>query len=48
MNVPFEETASTPINFDAFGNRNYTVTAAGVSFRCSVDENGTIQSFSRA
>ena len=48
MNVSYEQTSASPINFDAFGFRNYSVNAGGTVFNCSVDEDDIIVSFSRA
>ena len=47
MNVAFEDTSATPINFDIFGNQNYTVEAGGVTFRCTITEDGIIETFTR-
>lgn len=47
MNVDYELTSAQPINFDAFGNRNYSVNAGGVTFRCTVNSDNTITAFSR-
>ena len=47
MRVPYEQTSANPINFDAFGTRNYSVYAGGVTFRCSVNSEDQITSFSR-
>ncbi|ARE39543.1 hypothetical protein RGUI_1402 [Rhodovulum sp. P5] len=47
MRVDFDMTSATPINFDAFGYRNYSVNAGGVNFRCSVNDEGNIVAFSR-
>ena len=48
MNVSMDTTSAQPINFDAFGNRNYNVNAGGVIFRCSVNSDDAIIAFSRA
>ena len=47
MRVPYENTSANPINFDAFGNRNYSVNAAGTTFRCSVNSDSVITAFNR-
>lgn len=48
MNVSRDSTSANPVNFDAFGNRNYNVIAGGVIFRCTVNSDDVIVSFSRA
>lgn len=47
MRVDYELTSAQPINFDAFGNRNYSVNAGGVTFRCTVNSDDIITAFSR-
>jgi hypothetical protein len=47
MSVDFDATSATPINFDAFGNKNYSVRAGGETFRCTVGKNDQITSFHR-
>lgn len=47
MRVSYEQTSANPINFDAFGNRNYSVNAGGTTFRCSVNSDDTITAFNR-
>ena len=47
MRVPYEQTSANPINFDAFGNRNYSVSAGGTTFRCSVNSDDVITGFNR-
>ena len=47
MSVPFEQTSATPINTNIFGFANYSVRAAGQTFRCTLDADGNITSFSR-
>lgn len=48
MNVSMDSTSANPVNFDAFGNRNYNVNAGGVIFRCTVNSDDVIVAFSRA
>ena len=47
MRVSYDQTSANPINFDAFGMRNYSVYAGGVSFRCSVNSDDQIVAFNR-
>jgi len=47
MRVSYEQTWADPINFDAFGNRNYSVNAGGTTFRCSVNSDDEITAFNR-
>ncbi len=47
MSTTYEQTTANPINFDAFGYRNYSVWAEGVTFRCSVNSDNLIVSFNR-
>ncbi len=47
LSVAFEDTAAQPINTDIFGTQNYNVEAAGQTFRCSLDSDGDIITFSR-
>ena len=47
MSVPFEQTSATPINTNIFGISNYSVRAAGQTFRCTLDSEGSITGFSR-
>ena len=47
MRVSYEQTSANPINFDAFGTRNYSVYAGGTTFRCSVNSDDQIIAFNR-
>lgn len=47
MRVSYDQTSANPINFDAFGTRNYSVYAGGTTFRCSVNSDDQIIAFNR-